>query len=225
VPVIEARGLTRTYRRDHRRVEALRGIDLTVAGGERLVVMGPSGGGKSTLLNLLGGLDRADAGSLTVAGTDLGAATERALDTFRRRHVGFVFQFFNLLGTVDARDNVALALLARGTPWRAAQDAAGTLLTELGLGDRADHRPSELSGGEQQRVAIARAVAGGPDLLLADEPTGDVDAAATEAILDMLTALNDDRGVTIVLVTHDPAVAEFGDRVLQLRDGSFEPAS
>jgi putative ABC transport system ATP-binding protein len=189
------------------------------------VIRGPSGGGKSTLLNLLGGLDRPDAGSLDVAGIDLVAATERDLDAFRRRHVGFVFQFFNLLGSVDAKDNVALALLARGVPWQRARREGGELLADLGLGQRADHRPAELSGGEQQRVAIARAVAGEPELLLADEPTGDVDSAAAGTILDLLTRLNRERAVTVVVVTHDPAVASFGDRILELRDGSIAPAA
>jgi putative ABC transport system ATP-binding protein len=194
-------------------------VDLTVGRGEMVLVMGPSGGGKSTLLNLLGGLDRADAGSLRVAGTDLMSASQSALDAFRRRHVGLVFQFFNLLGTADARDNVALALLARGTPWGEARRRAAGLLAEFGLADRADHRPSELSGGEQQRVAIARAIAGAPDLLLADEPTGDVDTATTGAIMDLLAALNRDRGVTIVVVTHDPTLTAYAGRVLELRDG------
>lgn len=224
-PLIEARGLTRHYGRNERRVEALRGVDLTVAAGERVVVMGPSGGGKSTLLNLLGGLDRPDAGALRVAGNDLVAASERELDAFRRNHVGFVFQFFNLLRSVDARDNVALALLARGMPWGEARHVAVRVLAELGLAGRAGHRPAELSGGEQQRVAIARAVAGEPDLLLADEPSGDVDSEATASILELLLALNRDRGVTIVVVTHDPTLAPFGHRVLELKDGSINPPS
>lgn len=220
-PLVVAAGLRRTYRRGTRIVEALRGVDLTVHRGELLLIMGPSGGGKSTLLNLLGGLDTADAGTLRVAGFDVTGASQRRLDEFRRRHIGFVFQFFNLISTVDARDNVALALLARGTGWSQARHQAGELLASLGLGDRTGHRPAELSGGEQQRVAIARAIASEPDLVLADEPTGDVDAAATIAIMDLLADLNRARGVTIVAATHDAALVPYADRVLTLRDGAF----
>ena len=221
-PVVHARGLNRAYRRGARQVEALRDVDLDVPAGEFLVVMGPSGGGKSSLLNLLGGLDRPDSGTLTVAGFDLVNAPQGDLDSFRRQHVGFVFQFFNLIGTLDATDNVALAHVARGEQWSGARTRARQLLEELGLGDRVDHRPAELSGGEQQRVAIARAVAAQPDLLLADEPTGDVDAATTEVIMDLLAALNRDRGMTIVAVTHDPMLAHYSSRVLTLTDGRFE---
>ena len=220
-PVVAAQALTRTYRRGNREVAALREIDFEVAAGELVVIMGPSGGGKSTLLNLLGGLDSPDSGTLRVAGTDLHGASQQALDTYRRRHVGFVFQFFNLISTIDATDNVALAHVARGLDWQAARREARRLLEDLGLGDRADHRPAELSGGEQQRVAIARAIAGDPDLLLADEPTGDVDAATTEMIMELLEQLNRDRGVTIVAVTHDPALAAHGSRNLTLSDGRF----
>ena len=192
-----------------------------MAPGEFLLIMGPSGGGKSTLLNLVGGLDRPDAGTLAVAGADLTDASQADLDAFRRRHIGFVFQFFNLIGTVDAADHVALAHVARGDPWGRARRRARDTLEEFGLGDRVDHRPGELSGGEQQRVAIARAVAAGPDLLLADEPTGDVDAATTTDIMQLLAELNDGRGTTIVAVTHDPALAPYASRILTLRDGHF----
>lgn len=219
--VVTARDLSRTYRIGTRRVEALRGVDLDVEAGELVVVMGPSGGGKSSLLNLLGGLDSPDGGTLTVAGVDLHDASQRDLDAFRRAHVGFVFQFFNLIATIDAADNVALAHVARGVGWPDARRRARAVLEELGLGDRVDHRPGELSGGEQQRVAIARAVAAEPALLLADEPTGDVDAATTTSIMDMLAGLNRDRGVTIVAVTHDPALTAYASRTLVLRDGRF----
>lgn len=217
--MVTATGLRRSYRRGTRLVEALRGVDLTVERGELLVVIGPSGGGKSTLLNLIGGLDRPDEGTLEVAGTDLTRSRQRDLDAYRRRHVGFIFQFFNLISTLDAVDNVALALLARGTPWKESRDAARQLLAEFGLAERGGHLPAELSGGEQQRVAIARAVAATPDLILADEPTGDVDAANTIAIMELLQRLNRERGVTVIAVTHDPAVLPYATRVVTLRDG------
>jgi len=220
--VVRARGLTRSYRRGSRTVDALRGVDLDVESGEFVVIMGPSGGGKSSLLNLLGGLDTPDGGTLTVAGVDIHSASQRDLDEFRRRHIGFVFQFFNLIGTIDAADNGALAYVARGMAWRDARSQARSILGEFGLSNRLDHRPAELSGGEQQRVAIARAVAAQPQLMLADEPTGDVDAATTTAIMELLTSLNRDAGMTIIVVTHDPTLTGYASRLLTLRDGRFQ---
>lgn len=221
-PMVRATGLTRSYRRSQgSTVSALRGIDLTVDAGEMLAVVGPSGGGKSTLLNLIGGLDRPDSGSLEVAGTDLMASSQADLDKFRRHHVGFVFQFFNLLEAADARDNVAFALLARGLAWSDARAAAMDLLGSVGLADRTDHRPAEMSGGEQQRVAIARAIAGEPDLLLADEPTGDVDGPTTETLMDLLGGLNRDLGITVIVATHDPSVAARAGRICEVRNGSI----
>ena len=221
-PLVQARGLAKSYRSGERRVEALRGIDLDVDRGEFVLIMGPSGGGKSSLLNLLGGLDRPDAGTLIVAGVGVHDASQRALDEFRRRHIGFVFQFFNLIGTLDATDNVALALVAQGVDWRSARHKARGILDELGIGSRSDHRPAELSGGEQQRVAIGRAVAAEPDVLLADEPTGDVDAATTTGIMSLLTMLNRERGVTVIAVTHDQTLTGYASRLLTLRDGRFD---
>jgi len=221
-PLVQARGLTRSYRSGSRKVHALRGVDLDVERGEFVLIMGPSGGGKSSLLNLLGGLDRPDAGTLTVAGVSVHDASQRALDEFRRRHIGFVFQFFNLIGTIDATDNVALAFVAQGLGWGSARGKARGILDELGLGSRADHRPAELSGGEQQRVAIGRAVATDPDVLLADEPTGDVDAVTTTGIMELLTMLNRERGVTVIAVTHDQMLTNYASRLLTLRDGRFD---
>ena len=201
-------------------VEALREVDLEVERGEFVVVMGPSGGGKSTLLNLIGGLDRPDSGTLEVAGVDVGRASQRELDDYRRRHVGFVFQFFNLISTVNAGDNVALALLARRTPWREARRLAGACSPSSGSATEwIIYLPS--CPAASNNVAIARAVAGEPDLVLADEPTGDVDAATTVTVMALLSRLNRERGMTVIAVTHDPALLPYASRVLILRDGSF----
>ncbi len=223
--VIGARGLTRRFGRGPNAVEALKDVDLDVAAGELLMIMGPSGGGKSTLLNLIGGIDRPTSGSLSVAGVDLAAASQRDLDRFRSERVGFVFQFFNLLATATARDNVALALLARGAPWRTARDEATTLLDLVGLADRALHRPAQLSGGEQQRVAIARAIAGQPEVILADEPTGDVDSVTATQLMDLMAGLNRDLGTTFIVVTHNEDLAHYATRRCRLVDGRIQTGS
>lgn len=217
-PVVRLRGVTRTYQRAGTPVEALRGIDLDVTAGELVVLMGPSGCGKTTLLHILGGLDRADRGTVQVAGSDLMAASQGALDRLRQRDVGIVLQSDNLLATATARDQVALRLIARGEGLRAARAEADRLLSLVGLADRRHHRPAEMSGGEQQRVAFARALAGGPRLILADEPTGELDSDTTRGIIDLISLTNHDLGCTFVIATHDPLFAAVG-RVVRMRDG------
>lgn len=222
-PVVHLRGVTRTYRRAGTPVEALRGIDLVVEAGELVVLMGPSGCGKTTLLHILGGLDRADGGEVLVADHDLRTASQSALDRLRQRDVGIVLQSDNLIATATARDQVALRLLARGDAWRAARHEAERLLSLVGLSARLHHRPAELSGGEQQRVALARALAGGPRLILADEPTGELDSDTTRGIITLLDITNRDLGCTMVIATHDPLFAEDGRRVVRMRDGMVQP--
>ncbi len=218
--VVELRAVTRTFPRARSApVHALRGVDLHVAPGEVVVLMGPSGCGKSTLLQIVGGLDRADSGEVLVAGVDLCAATEAALDRFRQRHVGVMLQNDNLLSTATAAEQVALQLLARGWAWRAAAGEADRLLGQVGLAERSTHRPADLSGGEQQRVALARAMAGVPALVLADEPTGELDSGTTDEMLRLIVAANERHGSTFLIATHDPQLASIATRVVHLRDG------
>jgi len=196
-------------------VHALRDATLDILDGEFLIVVGPSGSGKSTLLNLIGGMDRPTSGSVVVDGRDLGEATDRQLTLYRRREVGFIFQFYNLIPTLTALENVEVAteVVSEGL------DPKGALET-VGLSDRADHFPSQLSGGEQQRVAIARALAGNPRLLLCDEPTGALDLETSRQILGLLRDLNRTLGKTVILITHNNAIATIGDRVARMRDGA-----
>ncbi len=213
-PVFAARGLCREYATGAGIVRALRGVSLTVAEGEFLVLLGPSGSGKSTLLNILGGLDRPTAGSLHFRDTDLTAADETALTGYRRDHVGFVFQFYNLMPSLTARENVALVTEIAGNPM-APEDA----LARVGLADRMDHFPSELSGGEQQRVAIARSIAKRPDVLLCDEPTGALDVETGAVVLDVMQRLNEETGTATVIITHNAVIGGMADRVITMRDG------
>jgi len=210
-----------------RTVTVLDGVSLDVARGECVAVTGPSGSGKSTLLGLVAGLDTPTSGAVVVDGVDLGALDEDALARFRRDRVGFVFQSYHLIPTLTAAENVAIPLELAGVA--DARAGAARLLDEVGLGERGHHYPVQLSGGEQQRVALARAVARAPVLLLADEPTGNLDSATGAAIIDLLLALNRERGSTLVLVTHDPALAAHADRQIALRDGrvvgAAEPAT
>ena len=199
-------------------VAALRGVDLTVERGELVAIVGPSGSGKSTLLHIAGTLDRPSAGSVAIAGHDVAALSDRALSALRARHIGFVFQSFHLVPGISARDNVAEGLLYRGLPRARRRREAAAALERVGLGDRMGHRPHELSGGQKQRVAIARAVVGEPDLLLADEPTGALDSASGQAVLELLHDLGRD-GATIAVITHDTEIARQLPRQVRVRDG------
>jgi putative ABC transport system ATP-binding protein len=220
-PVLQVRGLRRTFQAATAPVRALRGVDLDVASGELVALMGPSGSGKSSLLKLIAGLDRPDGGTVLVADTPLDGLDEDGLARMRRRHIGFVFQFFELLDDMTALENVALAAVLGGLRRRQAEDRAISMLDLVGLGDRASAPPGVLSGGERQRLALARALANAPSLLLADEPTGALDTAGTDEILELLRRLHAD-GQTVLLVTHDLRVAEIADRVLHLVDGRIQ---
>ncbi len=213
-PVFRARGIEKVYRMGDVEVRALRGIDLDLYEGEFVVLLGPSGSGKSTLLNVLGGLDAPTAGVVTWRDHDLANPDDRLLTRYRREHVGFVFQFYNLVPSLTARENVALAAEIAEHPL-APEEALGM----VGLEQRLDHFPSQLSGGEQQRVAIARAVVKRPDVLLCDEPTGALDAATGRLVLEALSRVNRDLGTTTVLITHNAVIGALGDRVLHFHDG------
>jgi len=206
--------VSRVYRMGEVEVPALRGVTLDVVRGEFLVVVGPSGSGKSTLLNIVGGMDRPSAGTVTYDNRDLTHASDRELTLFRRREIGFVFQFYNLIPSLTALENVEVAAELTDVP----MDPA-LALAEVGLGERASHFPSQLSGGEQQRVAVARALAGNPSLLLCDEPTGALDSAAARQVLQLLDRLNREKGKTVVIITHNPGLNRLGDRLLALHDG------
>jgi putative ABC transport system ATP-binding protein len=216
--VLEARGLAKTYSGDGIDVLALRGVDLDVEEGEFVAIMGPSGCGKSTLLHLLGGLDRPTAGSIAIAGRRVEGLSEADWAVLRRREIGFVFQFFNLVGNLTVAENVELPALLVGTGRAQARARRDELLERLGVGARPDTLPSRLSGGQQQRVALARAVVNRPRILLADEPTGNLDSSSAREVLSLLRELRSE-GQTLVLATHDARVAAAADRVLQLRDG------
>jgi putative ABC transport system ATP-binding protein len=218
---IRAVDLTRTFEVGETTVEALRCINLEVTKGQFVALVGPSGSGKSTLLNLVGGLDRPTGGQLWIDGVELSASKEKALTEHRRRRVGFVFQSFNLLPRSTAVENVALPLMFVGVNEQERTERATQLLAQVGLSDRMDHRPTQLSGGEQQRVAIARALVNRPAIILADEPTGNIDTTTGAEIMDLLRRLNREQGVTLLLVTHDPEAASFADRIIQLRDGQI----
>jgi ABC-type lipoprotein export system ATPase subunit len=216
---IQTHALTRTYRRGSEDVHALQDVTLAIPPSAFAVVLGPSGSGKSTLLNLIGGIDRPTSGQLSVDGVDLHSLSERQLDGYRRDHVGFVFQFNNLLPNLNALENVALPLVAQGRSWAKAREQARAQLEALGLSHRASHRPAEMSGGEQQRVALARAVVSRPALVLADEPTGDLDLESAEVVLELMSSLNRDLGATFVIATHNPRLESRATHVIELTNG------
>jgi putative ABC transport system ATP-binding protein len=218
-PAVEAVDVRRSYQLDGVTVEALRGVSMRIDPGEYVAVVGPSGSGKSTLMHLMGCLDRPTSGTLRVGGRDVATLGDAELATLRNRTIGFVFQSFQLLGRTSALDNVSLPLVYRGLRSAERRDRAAAALETVGLGHRLGHRPSQLSGGEQQRVAIARALVGEPSLLLADEPTGNLDTASGAEVLALLGGLVEDRGVAVVVVTHDREVADRASRRVDVRDG------
>ncbi|SIS75713.1 putative ABC transport system ATP-binding protein [Roseivivax lentus] len=218
-PLIELEGITRIYGQGAAEVRALDGIDLTIREGEFVAIMGPSGSGKSTALNVIGCLDRPSGGHYRFCGTEVATLTRDQRALLRRHYLGFVFQGYNLLPRMSALQNVELPLIYKGLKRAERNRAAMAALRHMGLGDRAHHDPSELSGGQQQRVAIARALAGRPRVMLADEPTGNLDTKRSIEIMEVLTALNREEGLTIVMVTHEDDMAAFADRLIWMVDG------
>jgi putative ABC transport system ATP-binding protein len=218
--IVEIRNLKKTYGKGNTTVTALNGINLSLEKGEFVSVMGPSGCGKSTLLHLMGGLDSYDSGDIILSGKNLGGMKDDEITILRRRNIGFIFQNFNLIPVLTALDNVALPRILDGMKTADAKAAAKTWLVRLGLGDRLDHRPSELSGGQQQRVAIARALASEPALILADEPTGNLDSLMGDEVVSLLKNITSEYGRTILMVTHDSRMAAYADRIIFLKDGT-----
>jgi ABC-type lipoprotein export system ATPase subunit len=218
-PVLQLTRITKKYRSGAEEVHVFVDFDFALGAGEFVVVTGPSGVGKSTLLHIAGGLDAPDSGTVSVAGQDLWTMRTGARAAFRRRNLGFVFQFFNLVPMLTAVQNVSLLLVLDGMPARSADARAEELLERVGLGDRGGHRPAELSGGQMQRVAIARALVARPSIILADEPTGNLDSHSSAQILNLLRSLSDEDGAAVIMVTHDQAAARCGTRELHLVDG------
>src|SRR5262252_9506910 len=219
--LIELRDVTKAYKRDAIEIPVLDRMSMTIEAGEYVALMGPSGSGKSTLLNLLAGIDRPTRGSVRVGDTEISTLSERALATWRARHIGFIFQLYNLIPVLTAFENVELPLLLTSLTKKQRRDHVMTALGIVGLADRESHYPRQLSGGQEQRVAIARAIVTDPTLLLADEPTGDLDAKSAAEVLTLLQRLNGEYKKTIVMVTHDPHAAERASHVLHLEKGSF----
>ena len=223
-PLIEIAHLSKSYRRGAQVIPVLSDITFDIAVGEFLALIGPSGSGKSTLLNCIAGIDSLDAGSITVAGTDIATLSESELAVWRSRHVGFIFQFYNLIPVLTALENVELPLLLTSLSAAARRDHALAALAAVGLSDRTDHKPNQLSGGQQQRVAIARAIVTDPDIIVADEPTGDLDRVSAADVMALLKRLNADLGKTIVMVTHDHKAAEAAHLVRELDKGELRVA-
>jgi putative ABC transport system ATP-binding protein len=221
-PIVQIRGVSKAYRRDSNTVPVLQNISLDVPAGEFLGLMGPSGSGKTTLLNLIAGIDRPDSGQVSVAGTDVTTLSESQLAKWRATHIGFVFQFYNLIPVLTAYENVELPLLLTPLTKKQRREHVETALTLVGLADRVGHYPRQLSGGQEQRVAIARAIATDPTILVADEPTGDLDRKSAEEILTLLERLNKEFQKTIVMVTHDPHAAERAHKVRHLDKGELQ---
>lgn len=219
--IIEARNIQKLYRSGQLRVEALRGIDLTVTAGEMVAIMGPSGCGKTTLLNCLAGLDTIDEGDIFIQGDNLRNLGDQQRTAYRAQHMGFIFQDFNLLPTLSAVENVELPLLISREPARKARKRALEMLDLVGLTDRSKHRPAELSGGQRQRVTIARALTTNPAIIWADEPTGNLDSETAEEIMDLLCRFNSDQGQTFVIVTHALEIGQRANRIIHMRDGQI----
>jgi putative ABC transport system ATP-binding protein len=219
MPIVVTEDLTKTYGEGETAVTALDSVDITVEPGEFVAIMGPSGCGKSTLLNLVGGLDKPTAGRVVIDGDDLTELTDDKLTELRRRRMGFVFQFFNLIPVLDATENAALPLTLDGAPH--AEDRAREWLAKVGLGDRMTNRPDQLSGGQQQRVAVARALSTEPALILADEPTGNLDSKSATEIATLLQQVSSEWGRAVLMVTHDPRIASFAKRLLLMKDGAI----
>jgi putative ABC transport system ATP-binding protein len=222
IPLLEIRELDKTYTIGEIKIQALNGVNLQVTRAEFVAVMGASGSGKTTLLNLIGTLDTPTAGTIILDGEELSELEESDKDRIRRYKIGFIYQFYNLIPVLSARENIELPMEFAKVERREKEKRATQLLKMVGLSDRADHRPDELSGGEQQRVAIARALANQPSLILADEPTGDLDTKTGQEVIGKLKDLCKEEGVTIIMVTHDPIAAEYADRIVQMRDGAIE---
>ena len=219
MPLIECRGLTRVYKRGDAEIRPLDGLDLDVEQGAFLALMGPSGSGKTTLLNLIAGIDRASSGSLKIGGVELATLSRSKLAAWRADWVGYVFQLYNLVPVLTAYENVELPLLLHPLSARQRHEKVATALGLVGLSDRHDHYPRQLSGGQEQRVAIARAIVADPRIIVADEPTGDLDAASAASVMRLLQRLHQELGRTLIMVTHDPKTAAYADRILHLEKG------
>jgi putative ABC transport system ATP-binding protein len=220
--IVETQDLTKTYISGGRPLEVLKGVDLKVEDGEFLAIMGPSGSGKSTLLNMIGALDRPTSGKVYINNVDISKLNDNQVADLRNREIGFIFQFFNLIPRMDAQGNVELPMTIAGVNREKRHKRAKGLLGLVGLAERADHKPSQLSGGEQQRVAIARALANEPNIILADEVTGNLDSETGSEIMHLLRGINEENGKTFILITHDPTVAQQTNRLISLKDGIIE---